>query len=137
MKGFGLKGLVAAGGVLACLTFTAIAMGSTPSSPTKLVLDSFTQTGEGPTLQGDFIGHLKSPKDKCLRGRTVKLILRNGNTGESSLADTDKTGRSGHWHLDGDLFMIDRAKMKVTRKVVGSGDNKRVCEPDAIFKFFA
>lgn len=123
--------------VFACLVFAAVAFANTPSSRTKVVLDKLTQTGQGPTLEGKFVGHLKSPSAKCLRGRTVKLFLRNGNTGKSKLADTDKTGRGGHWRLEGNLFTIDRARIKVTREVVGSGDHRRICEPDSLSKFFA
>jgi hypothetical protein len=123
--------------VSAILAFTAIAMAGTPTSPTKVVLDKLTQSGSGPTLEGHFVGHLKSPNDKCLRGRTVKLFLRNGNNDKEKLADTDKTGKRGHWVLDGNLFTIDRARIKVTRKTVGSGDHRRVCESDTLTRFFA
>ena len=123
--------------VLACLGLGAVAVASTASSPTTVVLDRLTQTGEGPQLQGHFVGHLRSPSQKCLRKRTVKLFLRNGNTRESSLADTDRTGRLGHWRLDGNLFTVDRARIKVTRKGVGSGKHRRVCEPDSLSRFFA
>jgi hypothetical protein len=68
---------------------------------------------------------------------TVKLFLRNGNTGESKLADTDKTGKRGHWVLDGNLYTIDRAKVKVIRKRIGSGDHRRICEADSLKQFFA
>jgi hypothetical protein len=122
---------------LAFLAFSAIALAGTPSSRTKVVLDSLTQTGEGPTLEGHFVGHLKSPNDKCLRHRTVKLFLRNGNNDKEKLADTDTTGRRGRWTLDGNLFTIDRARIKVTRAAVGSGENRRICEADSITRFFA
>jgi hypothetical protein len=137
VRRLGRNGLVATCGALVCLAPAAIAVAATPSSPTKLVLDRLTQSGEGPDLEGHFVGHLKSPNEKCLRGRTVKLILRNGNTGDSKLADTDKTGRSGHWRLDANLFMIDRARVKVKRKVVGSGNHRRVCDPDSLSRRFA
>lgn len=129
-------------GLLVCLTFafltfSSIAIASTPSSPTKVVLDSLTTTGSGPTEEGHFVGHLKSPNHKCLRHRTVKLFLRNGNNDEVKLADTDRTGKRGHWVLDGNLFTIDRAQVKVTRKRIGSGDNRRICKADTFTQFFA
>jgi hypothetical protein len=123
--------------VLAFLALAAFAVARTPSSPTKVVVDEFTQTGSGATSQGHWVGHLKSPRKGCLRRRTVKLFLRNGNNDEIKLADTDRTGRRGHWALDGDLFTIDRAQIRVTRKSIGSGDNRRICKPDTFTQFFA
>lgn len=123
--------------LLAFLVLAAVAVARTPSTPTKVVVDDFTQTGTGETSQGHWVGHLKSPRKGCLRGRTVKLFLRNGNNDETKLADTDRTGRRGHWTLDGNLFTIDRAQIKVTRKSIGSGDNRRICEPDTFTQFFA
>jgi hypothetical protein len=123
--------------VLACLGLGAVAVAHIESSPTKVVLDRLTQTGEGPDLEGHFVGRLRSPSQKCLRGRTVKLFLRNGNTGESRLADTDKTGKLGHWRLEGNLYTIDRARIKVARSGVGSGGHRRICEPDSLSRFFA
>ena len=122
--------------VLGCLGLGAVAVAAR-STPTQVVLDRLTQTGGGPELEGHFVGHLRSPSEKCLRGRTVKLFLRNGNTGESRLADTDRTGMLGHWRLDGNLFTIDRARIKVTRKRIGSGEHRRICEPDSISRIFA
>jgi hypothetical protein len=123
--------------VLAFFALTAFAVARTPSVPTKVVVDQFTTTGSGETQQGHWLGHLKSPRTGCLRGRTVKLLLRNGNNGNVTLADTDRTGRRGRWILDGNLFTIDRAQIKVTRKSIGSGDNRRICEPDTFTQFFA
>jgi hypothetical protein len=123
--------------VFALLAFGAVAAAHTASSPTKVVVDEFTQTGSGETSQGHWVGHLKSPRKGCLRGRTVKLLLRNGNNDKTKLADTDHTGRRGRWTLDGDLFTIDRAQIKVTRKSIGSGDNRRICTRDTFTQFFA
>jgi len=123
--------------LLAFLAFGAVAAARTASTPTKLVLDQFTQSGSGETSQGHWVGHLKSHRKSCLDGRTVKLFLRNGNNDETTLADTDHTGPRGHWTLDGDLFTIDRAKIKVKRKRIGSGDNRRICESDTLTRFFA
>jgi hypothetical protein len=123
--------------VFACLGLGAVAVAGPGSTATKVVLDRLTQTGEGPQLEGHFVGHLRSPSQQRLRGRTVKLLLRNGNTDESNLADTDKTGKLGHWRLDGNLYTIDRARIKVTRNSVGSGEHRRICEPDSISRFFA
>lgn len=136
MSRFGRNGLLVCA-VFAFLAFGAVAAASTASSPTKVVLDRLTTTGTGPDQEGHFVGHLESPKEKCLRGRTVKLLLRNGNNGDVKLADTDTTGKRGHWVLDGNLFTIDRAQMKVTRKVIGSGDNRRICKPGSFSQFFA
>lgn len=136
MRGIGRTGLFGCL-VFACFGLGTVALAHTASSPTKVVLDRLTQTGEGPELEGHFVGHLRSPSQKCLRGRTVKLFLRNGNTGESRLADTDNTGKLGHWRLDGNLFTIDRARIKVTRNGVGSGKHRRICEPDSLSRFFA
>src|SRR3954469_15507807 len=124
------------GAVLALLALGAVAVAATPSSPTKVVLDQFTQTGSGETEHGHFVGHLESPKQKCVRGRTVKLFMRNGNDGTITLADTDQTGRHGGWTLDGGLFTIDRAQVKVTRERIGSGDNRRICKAGTVSKFF-
>jgi hypothetical protein len=133
--------LIRRAGLLACVVLGCLGLGAVAvaarSTPTQVVLDRLTQTGEGPELEGHFVGHLRSPSEKCLRGRTVKLFLRNGNTGENRLVDTDTTGRLGHWRLDGNLFTIDRARIKVTRKSVGSGEHRRICEPDSISRFFA
>ena len=67
----------------------------------------------------------------------MKLFLRNGNNDKTKLADTDHTGRRGRWTLDGDLFTIDRAQIRVTRKSIGSGANRRICKPDTFTQFFA
>jgi len=123
--------------VLAFFVFAGLAAARTASSPTKVVVDEFTQTGSGETTHGHWVGHLKSPRKGCLRGRTVKLFLRNGNNKTVKLADTDRTGRNGHWTLDGNLFTIDRAQIKVTRKSIGSGDSRRICQPDTFTQFFA
>jgi hypothetical protein len=123
--------------VLAFLALATVAVARTASSPTKVVVDEFTQTGSGETSKGHWAGHLKSPRKGCLRGRTVKLFLRNGNNDKVKLADTDQTGRNGHWALEGNLFTIDRAQVKVTRKRIGSGGNRRICKPDTFTKFFA
>jgi len=123
--------------VLAFFAIGALAVARTASTPTKVVVDDFTQTGSGETSVGHWVGHLKSPRKACLRGRTVKLFLRNGNNDKIKLADTDRTGRRGHWTLDGNLFTIDRAQIKVTRKAIGSGDNRRICGRDTFTQFFA
>ena len=128
--------------LLLCAVFVFLAIGAaaaagTASSPTKIVLDRLTTTGSGPDQTGHFAGHLESPNEKCLRGRTVKLFLRNGNTGESKLADTDTTGKHGGWSLDGNLFTIDRAKVKVTRERIGPRGNRQICETDSLSRFFA
>ena len=123
--------------VLAFFALAAFAMARTASSPTKVVVDQFTTTGSAETQEGHWVGHLKSPRKACLRGRTVKLFLRNGNNDEIKLADTDRTGRRGHWTLDGNLFTIDRAQIKVRRKRIGTGDNRRICQPDTFTQFFA
>jgi hypothetical protein len=123
--------------VLAFFSLGALAAARTASTPTKIVVDEFTQTGSAETSQGHWVGHLRSPRHACIRGRTVKLFLRNGNNDEVTLADKDRTGRRGHWTLDGNLFTIDRAQIKVTRKRIGSGDNRRICKPDTFTQFFA
>jgi hypothetical protein len=119
------------------LAFGAVAAAGTASSPTRVVLDRLTTTGSGPDQTGNFVGHLESPNQKCLRGRTVKLFLRNGNTGESKLADTDTTGKRGGWTLDGNLFTIDRAKVKVTRDRIGPRGHRHICQADSLSRFFA
>lgn len=123
--------------VFVFLAFGAVAAAGTASSPTQLVLDRLTTTGSGPDETGQFVGHLESPNEKCLRGRTVKLLLRNGNTGDSKLADTDTTGKRGRWILDGNLFTIDRAKVKVTRKRIGPRGRRHICQADSLSRFFA
>ena len=136
MRRFGLRTLLLCT-ALAFVAFGAVAAARTASSPTKVVLDEFTSTGTGADQEGHFVGHLESQKQACVRGRTVKLFLRNGNNGDITLADTDQTGRRGRWVLDGNLFTIDRAQVKVTRKRVGSGDNRRICKAGTFSKFFA
>lgn len=136
MRRLGLKALLLCT-AFAFVAFGAVAAARTASSPTKVVLDQFTETGSGPDAQGHFVGHLESPKQKCVRGRTVKLFMRNGNDGTITLADTDQTGRHGGWTLDGGLFTIDRAQVKVTRERIGSGDNRRICKAGTVSKFFA
>jgi hypothetical protein len=136
MRRLGLKALLLCT-ALAFVAFGALAAARTASSPTKVVLDQFTETGSGPDAQGHFVGHLESPKQKCVQGRTVKLFMRDGNNGEIKLVDTDQTGRRGGWTLDGGLFTIDRAQVKVTRERIGSGDNRRICQAGKFTKFFA
>jgi len=136
MRRFGLRTLLLCT-AMAFVAFGALAAARTASSPTKVVLDQFTETGSGPDAQGHFVGHLESPNQKCVRGRTVKLLMRNGNNGKITLADKDKTGRKGRWVLDGGLFTIDRAQVKATRERIGSGDNRRICKAGTFSKFFA
>jgi hypothetical protein len=133
---FARKGLVSCA-VLACLLFAGVAVARPPSSPNKLVLDKLTKTGSGQTMRGHFRGHLKSPDQECLAERAVKLYLHNGSTGESKLVDTDITGKFGHWHLFGRLYMIDRARIKLRGRVVGSLGHRRRCESDTLTRRFA
>jgi hypothetical protein len=136
MRRLGLRTLLLCT-AFAFVAFSAVAAARVPSSPTKVILDQFTETGSGPDAQGHFVGHLESPKQGCVRDRTVKLFMRDGNDGSITLADTDKTGRHGGWVLDGGLFTIDRAQVRATRKVIGSGDNRRICKAGTFNKFFA
>src|SRR3954447_3743250 len=115
MRRFGFKALLLCTAV-ACVAFGAVAAARTASSPTKVVLDQFTETGSGPDAPGHLVGHLEAPQQEGGRGRTVRLFMRNGNDRTITLADTDKTGRHGGWVLDGGLFTIDRAQVRATRK---------------------
>ena len=121
----------------AMLAFGAVAGAHAPSSATKIVLDhSSQQSGENTNLR-DFVGHLESPRKKCLARRTVKLVLHDGNSGTTKLLDTDRTGKNGAWGVGGNIIGADVAHFRVTRKTIGRHDHRRVCKADSTSMRFA
>ena len=121
----------------AMLAFGAVAGANAPSSATKIVLDhSSQQSGENTNLR-DFVGHLESPRKKCLARRTVKLVLHDGNSGTTKLLDTDRTGKNGAWGVGGNIIGADVAHFRVTRKTIGRHDHRRVCKADSTSMRFA
>ena len=121
----------------AMLAFGAVAGAHAPSSATKIVLDhSSQQSGENTNLR-DFVGHLESPRKKCLARRTVKLVLHDGNSGTTKLLDTDRTGKNGAWGVGGNIIGADVAHFRVTRKTIGRHHHRRVCKADSTSMRFA
>ena len=121
----------------AMLAFGAVAGAHAPSSATKIVLDHASQqSGENTNLR-DFVGHLESPRKKCLARRTVKLVLHDGNSGTTKLLDTDRTGKNGAWGVGGNIIGADVAHFRVTRKTIGRHDHRRVCKADSTSMRFA
>ena len=121
----------------AMLAFGAVAGAHAPSSATKIVLDhSSQQSGENTNLR-DFVGHLESPRKKCLAGRTVKFVLHDGNSGTTKLVDTDRTGKDGAWAVGGNIIGADVAHFRVTRKTIGRHHRRRVCKADSTSMRFA
>lgn len=84
----------------------------------------------GPDPEYDhWVGGVHSRKRKCQRGRTVTVYYEE--TPAPERVDSDQTDRFGHWQvLINVLGTDDPYYAVVSRKVVGSGDNRIICKPD-------
>jgi hypothetical protein len=105
---------------------TSLAAAHAASSNSKIKI-----TGSvGETVQ-DFqvYGTVRSPNEKCVGGRTVKIfsITPNGLV----LIDTDRTSRNGFFFGGGNFGNeVNGARVKVLRRDVGRRGHKHVCETD-------
>jgi hypothetical protein len=75
-----------------------------------------------------WVGDVHSPKRKCERGRTVTAYYYVGGTAQQT--DEVVTDRFGDFTADAGLVGDEYYYAIVSRKVVGSGDNKIVCKSD-------
>ena len=119
------------------LAFGGIAGARTPSSATKIVLDHSSHQSGGNINLNDFVGHLKSRTKRCLAGRTVKVLLHNGNDGSTKLLDADRTDEDGVWAVGGNTIQADLARFVVTRKRIGGRHHRHVCKADSTSVHFA
>ena len=96
-KGFGMKrgmtvALIAAAMVIVC---GGIAGAHRASYATTVVEDGASRS---PRPDFKVTGHLESPKDACVRNRTVKFLARSED-GIAVLLDQDRTNNRGKWKL--------------------------------------
>jgi hypothetical protein len=87
---------------------------------------------------GKFVaGILRSPRQQCLPGRTVKLIALLDNDPVGVL-DVTRSSENGAWGLKvgRNEPKADDAMVKVTRADVGPGDHDHICKPDSEKGFF-
>jgi hypothetical protein len=111
--------------LVAVLALSGVAAARAPSSRTKIVVDeSILSEGSDPLVE--LVGHLESPKRKCLAGRTVKLSIHYVDG--SIERDVDRTGASGFWAVGGHDAGTQSARFEVTRKNVGRGHHRRICK---------
>jgi hypothetical protein len=122
------------------LTGLALAAIGLTTSPAFAHNTSFDGTIEIEGLVGvtvneyRYYGHVSSPKDRCVPGRTVKIISLTPQG--SKLVDTDRTSRNGFWFGGGDFTPpgvtgTDGVRVRVVRKDIGRRGHRHVCRPDA------
>lgn len=114
LGGFGIKRGVRVA-LLAVALFVlcaAVAGARRASYPTTIVEESAS-----PSPRPDFklTGHLESPKDACVRNRTVKFLARTED-GTPVLLGTDRTNDRGHWKLIGDTTTTHDERIKAIEK---------------------
>jgi hypothetical protein len=115
-------GLVAALVVILC---AGIAGARRASYPTLI-----GQETSPPSPRPDYkvTGHLASPKDACLRNRTVKFLARTEG-GDKVVLDKDRTNDRGRWVLIGDVTSTHAERLKATEKRLPKRHgHRRVCE---------
>jgi hypothetical protein len=118
--------LIAAAVAVLC---TAIAGAHRASYATFVKEDNATSPSEPPTK---ITGHLESPKHACVRGRTVKLLVRTED-GSTVLLDQDVSSDRGKWTLSGDLTSTHGERIKVAEKRLRKRHgHRRVCLADSI-----
>ncbi len=96
------------------------------------------EDGASPSPRPDFkvTGHLESPKDACVRNRTVKFLARTED-GSTVLLDQDRTNDRGKWELIGDITDTHDERIKATQKRLPKRHHhRRVCEASSISVLF-
>jgi len=80
-----------------------------------------------------YYGEVHSPKRRCVRGRTVKIlsITEDG----PKLIDTDRTSRNGFWFGGGDFrpggtTSTTAVVVRVSRRDIGPRGHDHVCRAD-------
>jgi hypothetical protein len=74
-----------------------------------------------------YSGYIDSPRAKCIPNRKVKMFALVGVEGNPELVDVGTTSRKGGFGGLGRPSDVSAAKFKVTKRVIGSGDNRVVC----------
>ena len=111
----------------------AVSLGTASGTTTySTAIEPDYNDGPGPPVS--FIGHLTSPKAKCLPGRTVKMLTHYPN-GTTKVLDTDVTSKNGFWGLRGDFTGADQGHIKVTRRTIRIHHHRRICAADKITIF--
>jgi hypothetical protein len=112
-------------GIGSALAVIAAALAVSAGAATPKFASTVHMHGVGPSPGYDhWVGHVHSRKRKCERGRTVTVFYEGSDVG------SDTTDRQGHWQIPTAAPGDDPYYASVSRKVVGSGDNKVVCKAD-------
>ncbi len=109
--------------------YVAVAVAHRASYSTTVVEDN-ASTSPRPDFK--VVGHLESPKDACIRNRTVKFLARTEG-GTTVLLDKDRTNDRGKWELIGDITNTHDERIKATRKRLPKHHHhRRVCRATSI-----
>ena len=113
------------------------------SFPSEIFIDEFIYAqASGDTTS---TGHITSPKEGCVPGRTVNFFAvsdagtpRDPSDDVRTLLDTDRTSLNGAYYVEGDSPIgTDSWIVRVTRKNIGSSGHKHFCQSaDAGFVLF-
>ena len=79
-------------------------------------------------------GLVESPKEKCVPGRTVKLIGERPS-GDRIVADSTRSSRKGAYGLHGSFNGDDEIWVKVSQRNVGSRGHRHICESETVLEY--
>jgi hypothetical protein len=102
----------------------------TTSYPTTIDHRNFTGY-PGDALLSGLVG---SPNDRCVAGRTVKLIVERPS-GDRIVMDSTRTSRKGAYGLRGAFNGDDEARVKVTRRNVGPRGHRHICGAATVLEY--
>ena len=79
-------------------------------------------------------GLVESPKDRCVPGRTVELIVERPS-GDRIVMDSTRSSRKGAYGLRGEFNGDDEARVKVTRRNVGRRGHRHICKAVTVLEY--
>jgi hypothetical protein len=128
-----MRGMRRAGAVgLTIMLTVGLAVGATHAAKPKKVKTEAEVEGVRffPGGLSEFFGDVHSKKNRCEKGREVRLVFVGPKPIGDPLIGTAKTDGTGDWVVDTSGFAIQQGPYvaEVERKRVGSGQKKLTCK---------
>jgi hypothetical protein len=104
-----------------------IGAGAVGAHTTAFVTDISANGSTGATTDLQVYGEVDSPRGKCVRNRTVKIIAEFSQANRL-LVDTDRTSTNGFFSGGGDFSGAQAVRMRATSKDIAPGDHVHRCK---------
>ena len=117
--------------VAALLSLLAIGVGAARAGvPTGIAADDSGTLSDDPG-QTYFVGHLTSPKAKCVADRKVKILYGYNGSPDPRLVDTDHSSKEGAFAGDGPTQHAGNGlvfiRVRVLEKNIGTRHHPNIC----------